>query len=124
MNHHLKGVSLENTMHYILKLECPVIIQIIAIIGLFWTVFFQNFSKVFWKGSWLAYINIKYTTIWKKCSDHKVLYKFPLTVTTFFLVSILSWKTECAWLDLFLVCERLHYSRTSMVGHRGHKIIK
>ena len=91
MTHHLKGVILENTMHYILKLECPVVIQIIAIIGLFWTVFFQNFSKVFWKGSWLAYINIKYTTIRKKCSDHKVLYKCPLTVTNFFLVSILSW---------------------------------
>ena len=34
-------------MHYILKQESPEIMLIIAIIGLFFTVFFQYFSKVF-----------------------------------------------------------------------------
>ena len=34
-------------MHYILKLECPEIMQIFAIIGLFLTVFINYFSKDF-----------------------------------------------------------------------------
>ena len=37
----------ENNMHYILKQESPGIMLIIAIIGLFLTVFFHYFSKVF-----------------------------------------------------------------------------
>ena len=37
----------ENIMHYIVKQESPEIMLIIAIIGLFLTVFFYYFSKVF-----------------------------------------------------------------------------
>ena len=37
--HHSKGLIAENIMHYNLKLECPEIMLIIAIIGLFLTVF-------------------------------------------------------------------------------------
>ena len=41
MTHYLKGLIEENIMHYNLKLECPEVMQIIAIIGLFST-FFSN----------------------------------------------------------------------------------
>ena len=34
-------------MHYILKLECPEVLKMIAIIGLFLTVYYEYFSKVF-----------------------------------------------------------------------------
>ena len=37
-------------MHYILKMKCPAIMQIIVIISLFLTVYCQYFSKVFFKG--------------------------------------------------------------------------
>ena len=47
MTHHSKGLIEENTMHYILKLECSEVMQIIAIIWLFLTVYSQYFSKVF-----------------------------------------------------------------------------
>ena len=47
MTHHSKGLIEENTMHYILKLECAEVMQIIAIIWLFLTVYSQYFSKVF-----------------------------------------------------------------------------
>ena len=47
MTHHSKGLLEENTMHYILKLECLEIMQIFAIIDLFLTVYSQCFSKVF-----------------------------------------------------------------------------
>ena len=47
MTHHSKGPIEENTMHYILKLEYSEVIQIIAIILLFLTVYSQYFSKVF-----------------------------------------------------------------------------
>ena len=47
MTHHSKGLIEENTMHYILKLECSEIMQIIAIKWLFLTVFSQYFSKNF-----------------------------------------------------------------------------
>ena len=63
MTHHLKGLIEENVMHYTLKLECPKIMLIIAIIGLFFT-FFPNMSvKFFCKGSWSAYNNITYMKI-------------------------------------------------------------
>ena len=44
---HSKGLIEENTMHYILKQECSEVMQIIAIIWLFLTVYSQYFSKVF-----------------------------------------------------------------------------
>ena len=66
MTHHSKGLIEENTMHYILKLECSEVMQIIAIIWLFLTVYSQYFSKVFCKGPWLAYNNITYTKISQK----------------------------------------------------------
>ena len=47
MTHHLKGLIEENTTHYILKLECSEVMQIIAIIGLILNVYSQYFSKVF-----------------------------------------------------------------------------
>ena len=47
MTHHSKGLIEENTMHYILKLECSEIMQIIAIIWLFLTVYSQYFSNFF-----------------------------------------------------------------------------
>ena len=47
MTHHSKGLIGENTVHYILKQECSQVMQIIAIIWLFLTVYSQNFSKVF-----------------------------------------------------------------------------
>ena len=47
MTHHSKGLIKENTMHYILKLECSEVMHIIAIIWLFLTVYSQYFSKVF-----------------------------------------------------------------------------
>ena len=47
MTHYLKGLIEENTMHYILKLECSEVMQIIAIIWLFLTDVLQYFSKVF-----------------------------------------------------------------------------
>ena len=47
MTHHSKGLIEENTMHYILKQECSEIMQIIAIILLFLTVYSQYFSTVF-----------------------------------------------------------------------------
>ena len=47
MTHHLKGLIEENTMHYVLKLESSEVMQIIAIIWLFLTVYSQYFSKVF-----------------------------------------------------------------------------
>ena len=53
-------------MHYILKQESPEVMIIIAIIGLFFTVFFHYFSKVFCKVSWSGYNNITYTEIWGK----------------------------------------------------------
>ena len=46
MTHHSKGLIEENTMHYI-KQECSQVMQIIAIIWLFLTVYSQYFSKVF-----------------------------------------------------------------------------
>ena len=64
MTHHSKGLIEENTMHYILKQECSQVMQIIAIIWLFLTVYSQYFSKVFFcKVPWLAYNNITYTKI-------------------------------------------------------------
>ena len=67
MTHHSKGLIEENTMHYILKLECSEVMQIIAIIWIFLTVYSQFFSKVFLcKGPWLAYNNITYTKIFQK----------------------------------------------------------
>ena len=66
MTHHLKGFIEENIMHYILKLEFPEVMQIIAIIGLFLPFFPNIFVKFFCKGSWLAHNNIKYTEIWQK----------------------------------------------------------
>ena len=45
MTHHSKGLIEEN-MHYILKLECSEVMQIIAIIWLFLTVYSQYFNKV------------------------------------------------------------------------------
>ena len=62
MTHHSKGRIEENTMHYILKQECSQVMQIIAIIWLFLTVYSQYFSKVC-KIPWLAYNNITYTKI-------------------------------------------------------------
>ena len=47
MTHHSRGLIEENTMHYILKLECSEVMEIIAIIWLFLTVYSQYFSKVF-----------------------------------------------------------------------------
>ena len=47
MTHHSKGLIEKNTMHYILKLEYSVFMQIIAILLLFLTVYSQYFSKVF-----------------------------------------------------------------------------
>ena len=47
MTHHSKGLSEENTVHYILKQECSQVMQIIAIIWLFLTVYSQYVSKVF-----------------------------------------------------------------------------
>ena len=47
MTHHSKGLLEENTMHYVLKLESSEVMQIIAIIWLFLTVYSQYFSKVF-----------------------------------------------------------------------------
>ena len=47
MTHHSKGLIEENTMHYILKQEYSEVMQIIAIIWLFMTVYSQYFSKVF-----------------------------------------------------------------------------
>ena len=47
MTHHSKGLIEENTMHSILKLECSEVMQIIAIIWLFLTVYSKYFSKVF-----------------------------------------------------------------------------
>ena len=41
MTHHSKGLIEENTMHYILKLECSEVMQIIAIIWLF---FYRKFT--------------------------------------------------------------------------------
>ena len=46
MTHHSKGLIEENTMHYILKQECSEIMQIIAIIWRFLTVYSQYFSNV------------------------------------------------------------------------------
>ena len=63
MTHHSKGLIEENTMHYILKQEFSQVMQIIAIIWLFLTVYSQYFSKVFCKGPWLAYNDITYTKI-------------------------------------------------------------
>ena len=50
-------------MHYILKQESPEIMLIIAIIGLFLTVFSIILVKSFCKVSWLVYNNITYTEI-------------------------------------------------------------
>ena len=47
MTHHSKGLIEEDTKHYIMKLECSELMQIIAIIMLFWTVYSQYFIKVF-----------------------------------------------------------------------------
>ena len=47
MTHHSKGLIEKNTMHNILKLEYSEVMQIIAIILLFLTVYSQYFSKVF-----------------------------------------------------------------------------
>ena len=47
MTHHSKGLIEENTMHYIWKLEYSEVMQIIAIIWLFLTIFSQYFNKVF-----------------------------------------------------------------------------
>ena len=47
MTHHSKGLIEENTMHYILKQEYSDVMQIIAIVWLFLTVYSQYFSKVF-----------------------------------------------------------------------------
>ena len=49
MTHQSKGLIEENTMHYILKQECSEVMQIIAIIWLFWTVYSQYFSNFFLK---------------------------------------------------------------------------
>ena len=46
MTHHSKGLIEENIMHYILKQECSQVMQIIAIMWLFLTVYPQYFSKV------------------------------------------------------------------------------
>ena len=53
-------------MLYILKLECCEVMQIIAIIGLFFTVYSQYFSIFFVKGSWLAYNNMTDNKIFLK----------------------------------------------------------
>ena len=66
MTLHSKGLIEENTMHYVLKLESSEVMQIIAIIWLFLTVYSQYFSKVFCKGPWSAYNNITYTKISRK----------------------------------------------------------
>ena len=47
MTHHSKGLIEENTVHYILKQERSQVMQIIAIVWLFLTVYSQYFSKVF-----------------------------------------------------------------------------
>ena len=47
MTHHSKSLIEENTMLYILKPECSDVMQIIAIIWQFLTVYSQYFSKVF-----------------------------------------------------------------------------
>ena len=47
MTHHSKGLIEENTMHHVLKQESSQVMQIIAIIWLFLTVYSQYFSKVF-----------------------------------------------------------------------------
>ena len=47
MTHHSKGLIEGNTIHYILKLECSAVMQIIAIIWLCLTVYSQYLSKVF-----------------------------------------------------------------------------
>ena len=53
-------------MHYILKQESPKIMLIVAIIGLFLTVFSIILVKFFCKVSWSAYNNITYTEICRK----------------------------------------------------------
>ena len=79
-------------MHYILKLKCPEVMLIIAIIiDLIFTVFKIYCSKVLSKGSWSDYNNITNTKIWQ---HFFLIIKFhigvPLTITTFLLVSLSS----------------------------------
>ena len=47
MPHHSKGLIEENIMHLILNMECPDVMQVIAIICLFWIVFSNNLVKFF-----------------------------------------------------------------------------
>ena len=67
-NQILKGLMVENIIHYILKQESPEIMLIIAIIGLFLIVFFYYFSKNFLQRFMvgLQKYNIIYTEIWQK----------------------------------------------------------
>ena len=63
MTHHSKALIKENTMHYILILECSEVKQIIAIIGLFLIVYLPYLIKFFCKGPWSDYNNTTYTKI-------------------------------------------------------------
>ena len=60
------GEKTINQLCYIWKQESPEITLIIAIIGLFLTVFSIILVKFFCKVSWSAYNNITYTEIWQK----------------------------------------------------------
>ena len=66
----MKGVIEENTMHYVMKLECPEVMLIIAIKGLFLTVVLQVLymyvSIFFRKSPWSAYNNITCTKMFAK----------------------------------------------------------
>ena len=53
-------------MHYILKQESPGIMLVVAIIGLFLTVFFHYFSKVCLQSFMVGLHNITFTEIWRK----------------------------------------------------------
>ena len=58
MTHYSKGLIVENTMYYILKLKCYEVVLIIAIEILFFNVFSSNILIIFFsKSLWSAHVN-------------------------------------------------------------------
>ena len=73
MTNHSKGLIKENTMHYILKLECSGVMQIIAIIWLFLTVYSQYSSKVFLL---MSMVGLQYYNIYQNLLKIVLIIKF------------------------------------------------
>ena len=101
----------------ILKLECPEVMTIIVIIGLFFTAFSSISANFFCNDPWSAYNNITYTKIGNYCSNLKVSYKCSSNYYHFSSSITFIFYKQGVFFAFFSVCEQLYFSCTSCEIH-------